>query len=78
MNIVRVIAEDWAQYTSMTEIVFPFEVSVAEVVGFLVQEDNDKVVLSHQLFPRDDTTDDVRYTSVIPKKMIKKMEILKK
>ncbi len=77
MKIVKVIAEDWANYTDIIETTFNFQVSLGEIVGFVVQENKDKIAISHQLFPRKDTVDDVRYTTVIPKKMIKKMEVLK-
>lgn len=78
MKIAKVIAEDWALYDGTYELGYPFKVSIAEVVGFLIQEDDEKVVLSHQYFPRSDATDDVRRTTVIPKKMIiGEIEILK-
>lgn len=76
MKIVKVIAEDWAQYADQVEVTFSFKVSLGEIVGFLIQEDKDKIVIAHQLFPREDVPDDVRFTTVIPRKMIKKLEVL--
>lgn len=77
MKIVKVIAEDWAQYSNTVEIVYPFQVSKAMVVGFVIKENDEKIVLAHQLFPRDDSVDDVRYVTVIPKKMIIEISELK-
>jgi len=70
MKIAKVIAQDWALYDGSYELGHPFKVTLGEVVGFLVQEDDEKVVLSHHYFPRSEATDDVRRTTVIPKGMI--------
>jgi len=76
MKIVKVIAEDWAQYDDTLEKTYPFKTTKAEVVGFVVKETKDIIALSHQLFPRDFSIDDVRRTTVIPKKMIKEIKVL--
>ena len=70
MKIVRVKAIDWTQYSGLTDITEPFSLIKADVVGFLVKEDKEKIVLTHQWFERGECVDDVRYTTVIPKKMI--------
>lgn len=79
MKIVKVTARDWAQYSEMVDVTYKFEPTVATVVGFIVQEDEDQLVLSHQLFPDKCrySEDRVRYTTVIPKEMIKDIEVLK-
>lgn len=72
MKIVRVKAIDWTQYSGVTDINDSFSLLGADVVGFLVKEDKEKIVLAHQWFQREEIADDVRYTTVIPKKMILK------
>ena len=76
MKIIRVKAIDWTQYTGFVEVVDHFNLLEAQVVGFLVKEDDERIVLSHQWFERDGATDDVRYTTVIPKQMILEREEL--
>lgn len=76
MKVVRVKATDWTQYSNPTDISDDFLLLEANIVGFLVKEDKEKIVLSHQWFERHGSCDDVRYTTVIPKKMILEREEL--
>lgn len=64
MPIVAVFAKDWAMHSEQAERKFDFDVICGWVVGLLVREDDDKIVITHEWFPSDDH---VRCTSVIPK-----------
>lgn len=76
MKIVKVTAVDWTQYSELLDVNFKFELISAIVIGLVVHEDEEQIVVSHQLFPRSQSADDVRYTTVIPKKVIKEIEVL--
>lgn len=61
--IVALRAVDWGMYGDQTSDKTEFKIVWANVVGFLVSEDEEKIVLAPQWFDEGDT----RCTLVIPK-----------
>ncbi len=59
-------AKDWTLYNEQKPANDRFDVSIGYVIGFLVKEDDEKVVLSANVF----TDGQVRETTVIPKENI--------
>lgn len=67
MKIVKLKVKDLAFYHNEKHYMTGFDYSVMEIVGFLVEEDKDKIVLAHQWF---EDSQEVRHTTVIPKECI--------
>lgn len=66
-EIWMVTATDWAHYDQQVDTAYEFTPIVGQIVGFLIKETDDYVVLAHQRFAKED---DVRFTSVITKSSI--------
>jgi hypothetical protein len=62
-TIVSITAVDWAIYTEQMPVKSEFKMIRGDIVGFLVQEDDDKIVLAMQWFQ----DGDIRPTLVVPK-----------
>lgn len=62
-TIVALKAVDWGVYGEQVSAKHSFDIVRADIVGFLVSEDEEKIVLTPQWFQDDGT----RYTLVIPK-----------
>lgn len=64
MSIVAIYAKDWAIYPDTLNRRFGFDVIRGWIFGLLLSEDDEKIVIAHEWFPKDD---EFRHTSVIPK-----------
>lgn len=73
MTICMVEAVDWALYAEQISAKTQWRVIRGLLVGFLIEETADHIVLSPQLFPNDDGDDEVRCTLVVPRCCILKM-----
>ena len=62
--VVAVLAKDWALYGEEAEFDYEFDLITGWIVGLLISEDDEKIIITHQWFPGDDR---VRRTSVLPK-----------
>jgi len=69
-DLVAVLASDWCYYETQAPIGSPFTAIDGIIVGILIHEDEEKIVLAHQVFPDDET---VRHVSVITKSSIQEM-----
>lgn len=67
LEVEVIHAEDWCYHPDQKNRYSEFDTIDAVIVGFLIYEDDEKVVLTHQWFPGQD---DVRHTSVITKHSI--------
>lgn len=65
-------AVDWSHYDIQTDSTFNFEPMEGMIVGFLLKETPDYIVLAHQQFSKENQ---VRFTSVITKPSI--VEVVK-
>lgn len=63
-----VLATDWAYYESTLPRHHDFDSMDAMIVGFVLEEDDENIVLAHQVFEGGKI---VRHVTVIPKKNIK-------
>lgn len=66
-QICVVLATDWSFYEAQACIENDFAPIDAIIVGFIIYEDDEKIVLSHQYFP---DQNEVRHTTVITKSSI--------
>ena len=66
-RVIAVFAKDWNQYTSQRDYRSDFDVSKGWVVGWVIQENDEKLVLAQDWFP---DLKDVRDICVIPKETI--------
>ena len=67
MTIIAVYGRDWSRYTDQMDASADFSLMCGWVVGVLVREDDEKLVIAHHFFPREDQ---VRHTSVIQKSCV--------
>lgn len=73
MTVCIVEAVDWALYAEQISVKTKWNVIRGLLVGFLIEETADYIVLSPQLFSNDDGDDEVRCTLVVPRCCILKM-----
>jgi hypothetical protein len=66
-QICCVLATDWSFYETQASIDSDFTPIDALIVGFVIHEDDDTLVMSHQYFP---DQAEVRHTTVITKSSI--------
>ncbi len=66
-KVIAVFAKDWNMYGAQRDYRFDFEVCKGWTIGWLIREDDEKIVLAHQWFPE---PKDIRNTTVIPKETI--------
>lgn len=64
--VVMVCAKDWTLYNEQKSIYDKFEISIGYLIGFLIQEDKEKIVLAANYFE----DGQVRETTVVPKEAI--------
>jgi hypothetical protein len=62
-TIVHITAVDWAMHYPQSDSEETFDIIHAEIVGFLVSEDAEKIVLTQQWFD----SGQVRQTIAVPK-----------
>lgn len=62
--VVAVLAKDWSLYSEQYEFEHEFDLIAGWIVGLLVSEDDEKIVIAHHWFP---VEDQVRRISAIPK-----------
>ena len=67
MNIVAVYARDWGCYCAQIEAVHKFELVYGWVIGRLLVEDDEKLVIAHHWFPKEDQ---VRHTTTVQKSCV--------
>ena len=67
ITVIAVRAKDWAYYGQQTDRTQEFSLIVGWVVGVLIQESEEALVISQNFFPLEDQ---VRYTSVIQKREV--------
>ena len=67
--LIRIHAKDWNSYSGQVDINCEFKLSMNWLVGFLIHEDDEKLVIAAEVIDSC-TPVDVRYTSVIPKECI--------
>lgn len=67
MKIVKLKVKDLAFYHNEKHYMTGFDYSVMEIVGFLVEENEHKIVLAQQWF---EDGQEVRHTTAIPKECI--------
>lgn len=68
-RLVALYAKDWGIYQETLHRSHDFVMVYGWIVGVLIAEDDEKIVLAHEWFPGDN---DVRHTSVIPKVCIER------
>jgi len=69
-DLVAVLACDWCYYEVQSPIDSPFTSIDGIIVGVLIHEDDEKIVLAHQVFPDEGQ---VRHVSVITKSSIQEL-----
>ena len=67
ITVIAVRAKDWAYYSQQADRTQEFSLMVGWVVGVLIQESEEALVISQNFFPLEDQ---VRYTSVIQKREV--------
>lgn len=72
--IVAVRATDWNQYSSFCDCSHNFGYAIGWVVGLLIKEDDEKIVIAHEYFEGGET---LRNTTVIQRETIREYRIFK-
>lgn len=67
MNIVAVYARDWAMLSEQMSADHDFGLMWGWVVGRLLREDDEKMVIAHHWFPKEDQ---VRHTTTVQKSCV--------
>lgn len=69
-DLVAVLASDWCYYENQAPLTNRFTAIDGIIVGILIDEDDDQIVLAHQVFPDEEQ---VRHVSVITKSSIQEL-----
>ena len=67
LEVVCVLATDWCYYEQTRSIHDKFTPIDGYIVGFVQEEDDEKIVLCHQVFPDNES---VRHVTVVTKSSI--------
>lgn len=70
MEVAVVLASDWCYYEQTRSIYDKFTPIDGYIVGFVLEEDEEKIVLAHQVFKENES---VRHVTVITKTSIVEM-----
>lgn len=74
MEVAVVLASDWCYYEQSRSIYDKFTPIDGYIVGFVLEEDEEKIVLAHQVFKENES---VRHVTVITKTSIHEMYRMK-
>lgn len=66
-TLIAVLAKDWSHYGGQVARDQPFDLISGWVAGLLVSEDDEKIVIAHEVFP---TENEVRHTTVVQKREV--------
>jgi len=69
-DLVAVLASDWCYYENQSPLTNKFTAIDGIIVGILIDEDDEQIVLAHQVFPDEEQ---VRHVSVITRSSIQEM-----
>jgi hypothetical protein len=67
MSIVAIYARDWGVYSEQIDAGHEFGLIYGWVVGRLLREDDEKMVIAHHWFPKEDQ---VRHTTTVQKSCV--------
>lgn len=74
LQVAVVFASDWCYYEQNKSIRDKFTPIDGYIVGFVLEEDDEKIVLAHQVFKENES---VRHVTVITKSSIHEMHFMK-